>query len=142
MARLRRHTLPAAFLALQALFLLNCGGGGTTGSPSPAIFVSLSPRTVTVLTRATQQFTATVGGSSNQDVSWSVNDVAAGNTTLGTIDASGLYAAPAIPPSPNTVTVKATSAADPTRTASASVAVVNPAPLLSSISPKAATAFS
>ena len=72
-------------------------------------------------------------------MSWSVNDVAAGNTTLGTIDASGLYAAPAIPPSPNTVTVKATSAADPTRTASASVAVVNPAPVLSSISPKAAT---
>jgi hypothetical protein len=116
-------------------------GGGTSNAVDLTVLiaVTVSPSSPTVLVSQTQQFTATVGGSSNQDVSWSVNDVGGGNTTLGTIDASGLYAAPAIPPSPNTVTVKATSAADPTRTASASVAVVNPAPLLSSISPKAAT---
>lgn len=34
------------------------------------------------------------------EVKWSVNDVAGGNATLGTIDATGLYHAPAAAPSP------------------------------------------
>jgi endo-1,3-1,4-beta-glycanase ExoK len=58
---------------------------------------------------------------------------------VGTIDSNGLYTGPAVPPSPNTVTVKAASAVDPTRTASALVAVVRPQPSLNSISPSVVT---
>ncbi len=104
--------------------------------------VFLSPGNASILTAQTAQFTATVTGTNNTAVTWSVNGVAPGNATVGTINASGLYTAPTVPPSPNTVTVKAASAADPNRTATASVTIVNPAPTLGSISPTTADAGS
>ena len=48
---------------------------------------------------------------------------AGGNATVGTISASGVYRAPSSVPSPSVVTVTATSVADPTKSASASVTV-------------------
>jgi outer membrane protein assembly factor BamB len=118
---------------LTALILISCGGGGVT-LPPPAT-LAVSPRTATILTSATQQLTATLTGISNQGVAWSVNGVLGGNATVGTIDSTGLYIAPAIPPSPNTVTARATSIADPTLAGSASITINNPSPTLSSISP-------
>lgn len=47
-----------------------------------------------------------------------------GNAALGTIDISGLYTAPQLPPNPATVTVKACSRTDSTNCAMASVTVV------------------
>jgi peptidoglycan/xylan/chitin deacetylase (PgdA/CDA1 family) len=119
-------------------------GGGTSNATNltVVVVVAVSPSTQTLQVTQTQPFTATVTGSTNQAVTWSVNDVAGGSATLGTIDASGLYTAPAIPPSPNVVTVKAASVVGPTRTASASVTIVNPAPTLTSISPPAVDAGS
>jgi len=73
----------------------------------------------------TQQFTATVTGSSNTAVSWSVNGVAGGNSKVGTISTAGLYTAPQDLPSPATVTVTATAQADTTRSASASVTIIS-----------------
>jgi hypothetical protein len=49
--------------------------------------------------------------------------VAGGNSTFGTISASGLYAAPGSVPSPATFLVTATSAADIAKSASASINV-------------------
>ena len=54
-----------------------------------------------------QQFTATVNGSSNQNVTWAVT----GGSANGTVNASGLYSAPATVPNPAAVTVTATSPA-------------------------------
>jgi hypothetical protein len=71
-----------------------------------------------VLVGQTQQFTA------NQDANWFVNDIQSGNSTLGTIDISGLYTAPLLPPNPATVTVKACSRSDATNCATASVTIV------------------
>jgi hypothetical protein len=71
----------------------------------------------------TLTFTATVTGATNAGVTWQVNGVAGGNSTVGTISALGIYKAPASVPSPETVTVTAVSIQDPTRTASAQVTI-------------------
>lgn len=138
--------VPAAMLAtagtLPIMVVNPSPGGGTSSAQSltVSITVSVSPSVQTVDVNQTQQFNATLAGSANQGVTWSVNGVAGGNSTVGTISTAGLYAAPALPPSPNSVTITAASAADPTRTATATVTIVNPAPVLYSISPDAATA--
>jgi hypothetical protein len=60
------------------------------------------------------QFTATVTGTNNTAVNWSLSGAActgSGNP-CGTIGSNGLYTAPAVAPSPNKVTITATSQAD------------------------------
>ena len=109
--------------ALLALGLASCGGGGGGGGTPQPVSVSISPTTASVEMNNTAQFTATVRNTSNTAVNWLVNDVAGGNTTVGTISASGLYTAPATVPDPNSVTVKAVSQADATKSASATVTI-------------------
>src|SRR6202011_2541711 len=84
---------------------------------------SITPTTASVQTGMTQTFSATVMGSSNTTVNWSVNGVAGGNATVGMISTSGVYTAPMTTPSPAMVTVSAVSAADSTKSASAQVTV-------------------
>ncbi|HEY1576140.1 MAG TPA: hypothetical protein VGF82_03600 [Terracidiphilus sp.] len=81
-------------------------GGGSTVS------LSLSGAT-TVTLGTTSQYSATVTGSTNTGVTWSVNGVTGGNAATGTISTGGLYAAPASAPQTSTVTITATSAAAP-----------------------------
>jgi hypothetical protein len=115
---MRRASVPV-LAALQISLLAGCGGGGISAPPIRAL---LSPGNASILTGLTAHFTATVTGTGNTAVTWSVNGITPGNATVGTIDTSGLYTAPAVPPSPNnTVTVKAASVADSSRTATASV---------------------
>ncbi|MGB9490783.1 MAG: hypothetical protein WCA92_09975 [Terriglobales bacterium] len=92
----------------------------------PAITVTVAPSTATVVTGALQQFTATVASTSNTAVTWSVNGVAGGNSTVGTIDPTGLYLAPATVPSSATVTITALSQADNTTTGTAQATIVAP----------------
>jgi hypothetical protein len=80
-------------------------------------------------------FSAMVTGSSNTTVSWSVNSTPGGSSTVGTIDSSGNYIAPASLPSPNNVSVTVTSSADPTKSAFSAVTILNPTPVLAGISP-------
>ena len=81
------------------------------------------------------QFSATVTGSTNQSVAWSVNGVANGNATVGTIDMLGNYQAPPSAPMPNSVTVGAVSAADKTLSATTPVTLENPIPVAQTVSP-------
>ncbi len=90
--------------------------------PTPVITISISPTMALLAVSTTQQFTATVSGTSNTAVTWSVDGVNGGNTTVGTISTSGLYTAPA---TASTHTVTATSVADPTKSASAAVTVIS-----------------
>lgn len=83
----------------------------------------MSPNAASVFLGAVQQFSATVTGSSNPAVTWTVNNLPGGNATMGTISAAGLYIAPANLPMPAMVSVQAISAADPSRTATANVTV-------------------
>ncbi len=127
--RARPRWLPLLSLVLPACLVCGCGGGSSSGMISaPTITVSVSPSAASLKTGATQQFTATVTGTTNTAVTWSVNNVVGGNATVGTISASGLYTAPATVPNPNQVTVTAASEANPSSTGSATVNIVAPPP--------------
>ncbi len=90
------------------------------------ITVTVSPKTATVNVSMTQQFAAVVDGSSNQNVTWSVAGAGCSGNACGNITTStGLYTAPGTPPAPPTVTVTASAVADPTRTDTATVTIVN-----------------
>jgi hypothetical protein len=142
--------------ALLAILAGNCGGGGggssggTTPPPPSNVSITISPTSAKVGFGATDQFTASVTGSTNTAVTWSVKDSSGGTSGVGTISPSGLYAAPtatsvgapaaaqtvsvtaghtasgvnvSVPElnSVNSVTVTATSQADTTKSASATV---------------------
>lgn len=121
------------------LFLAGCGGNGgnTGGNGSTITSVSVSPPSANLLTQATQQFSSTVNGtgSFSSQVSWSVSGISSGNSTVGTISSNGFYTAPAVPPSPNTVSITAVSTQDSTKFDAASAAISNPVPALSAIAP-------
>jgi YVTN family beta-propeller protein len=98
--------------------------------------VTVTPKLVGINTGETLQFTATVSGTSNTNVTWFVNDIEGGNTTVGTISATGLYTAPATPPTPASVGIKAVSQFDPKQFDIATVTVFPAAdPVLNSVSP-------
>ncbi len=114
--------------------LFGCGGGALSESPAPTTppppaatisSVSVSCSLATVPVSQTSQCSATVQGTGafSSSVTWSVNSVQGGNATVGSVSASGMYTAPAAVPTPFTVTIAATSTADTTKSASASVIV-------------------
>jgi hypothetical protein len=113
-----RHPIVLALCCAVLFAFQGCGGSGSS-TPPPQIFVTVSPSTATVSVGHTQQFTATVTGTTNTGVTWSV----ASGSSNGTITAAGVYTAPASVPNPATVTVTATSQADSTKFASATVTV-------------------
>lgn len=89
-----------------------------------AVSVSTSPAVSQVYTSTTQQFIATVTGTTNTAVTWQVNGTTGGNATVGTIDTTGLYTAPSTVPSPATVTIEAISQALSSAVGSESVTIV------------------
>ncbi|HBY58286.1 MAG TPA: hypothetical protein DEH78_00585 [Solibacterales bacterium] len=91
-----------------------------TISVSPTVTVGLSPQTVSLYAAKTQQFVASVSGVTNTSVSWSVSP------QVGTITSAGLYTAPSAVSAAQQVTIKATSAADGTKSASAVVTLQPP----------------
>ena len=104
------------------------------------VAVMVAPATAMVRTGNQQAFTVMVTGALNPSVTWTVNGVAGGNSTIGTITANGTYTAPLTLPTPNTVTVTATSVEDPTRSSSATVTLENAIPVISSVAPTTFTA--
>ena len=101
--------------------------GGIGGQPERNITpaVTVGPASAAVAVNSTQQFHATVSGSANGGVSWSVNGVKGGSPAVGTISSSGLYTAPGAVPAPELVTVSATSLADASESASAEVTITS-----------------
>jgi hypothetical protein len=129
-------------ILLSLLACLQAGCGRVSGSPTPPtnpppssgnIQISITPNSVNVRAGSSQQFTASVTGTTNTAVTWSVNNVASGNSASGTITSSGNYSAPATLPNPNTITIQATSAADSSASGSSNVTILNPTPVLTAI---------
>ena len=114
-------------------------GAVTAAIQGTKLGVSLAPAPASVRAGSIQQFTATVVSSSNAGVSWSVNGIPGGTAALGTIVGNGLYTAPPTIPSPNTITVTATSLADNSQSGSSAVTILNPLPVETSVSPNAFT---
>ena len=107
---------------------LGFGAGGQSSVTTPSSpQITVEPLSATVQVGRTRQFTATVTGSNNKTVIWKVNGIIGGNSVIGTISASGLYTSPTSIPDPPTITIAATSAADPTKSATASVTIQEPA---------------
>ncbi|MFZ0774666.1 MAG: hypothetical protein WCA49_00895 [Candidatus Sulfotelmatobacter sp.] len=76
-----------------------------------AVTVSTSPTVTEVYTGTTQTFAANVTGITNTAVNWQVDGVTSGNSTVGTISATGTYSAPTAVPTPATVMIGAVSQA-------------------------------
>jgi hypothetical protein len=94
----------------------------TVAAPQP-VSVTISPTSASVKRGRTRQFTATVQNTTDTRVTWQVNGIAGGNTTVGTISSTGLFRAPSTVPNPATVTVRAVSVADSTKSATAAVTI-------------------
>lgn len=82
-------------------------------NPPAVVAVSVSPTSATLALGATQQFSATVQNATDSSVVWSVSPDGAGS-----VDQNGMFTAPA---TAGSATVTATSNADNTKSASASV---------------------
>lgn len=127
-------------LALVILIITGCGGSSSSSTTTVAITVT--PTQVTLTPNQSAQFTATVTNSTNTGVTWQVNGVEGGNTSLGVISTTGSYTAPGTITVTSGVTITAIAQADTTKTATAAV-VLNPtnvapaAPVL--VSPSSAT---
>src|SRR6185369_766388 len=89
----------------------------------------LNPLNATLTPSQSKQFTATVTGGSNTAVVWSMTPL------VGSLS-NGLYTAPAVISTPQTVTITASSVADSSRFGSAIIQLV---PVNISISPTSAT---
>ncbi len=145
--KLLRALVLGAGLAV-AWLTLGCGGGGGGGTQPPPsnVSITISPTSSAMGFGATQQFTATVSGATNTDVTWTISP-----SGTGSISSSGLYTAPSaqLPaagaprtvsvvagqtfssadfavntvPLSTSVTVTATSQADSTKSASATITI-------------------
>ena len=127
----------------------------------PGVSLSASPATATLAANHRVALAAQINGTSNTTVNWNVNGIPGGNAILGQICLAGSnpcqvvasttasavdYLAPGSIPSPNPVSATAVSAADPTKSASAQITVINHVlvsvqPATIALSPLAVQAF-
>src|SRR5258708_6859598 len=90
---------------------------GTAGiTLTPPVSVSVTPANLTLTSNQTQLFTASVPNGGDNAVTWTI-----GPGGIGTITASGLYTAPMSIAAQQRVTITATSQADTTQSASATI---------------------
>ena len=86
------------------------------------IAVTVSPRVASITFTQTQQFKASVTGTTKTAVTWSVDGIVGGNSKAGTISITGLYKPPT---AWGSHTVRATSQSDGTTSASVTAIVTN-----------------
>jgi hypothetical protein len=117
-----------------AAILSGCGST-SSGVTTATVAVTLSPTSATLNPNDTAMFTATVTPSdANSAITWTLSGSGCTGNACGTLSSTTsnpvTYTAPAVAPSPNIVTVTATSVADPTKSAAAAV-TINSQPIIS-----------
>ncbi len=148
------YTAPATAPPTNSFFVVATSTQDTTAfgtavvNITSGVTVSVNPDTAALATGEHYQFNASVQGTSNTGVSWAVSaasgaPIVGGNSTVGYICPSsgitvtctpGEYFAPAI--SPGAVTITAISAADSSKTGTASVTVTSATtPVVTAIQP-------
>jgi hypothetical protein len=107
-------------IAVLASCMLGCSGGngGSTPPPPPNVTVTVSGSSTPLNTSGTRPFTASIAGTSNMAVTWSVVENGGGSITQ-----EGVYTAPTLP---GTYTVKAVSQANSIDSGKAAVPVIIP----------------
>lgn len=137
------YTAPSAAPSPNSITVTATSFADTTKSGSATVTigtigVSISPSTnVQVSAGASQTFAATVTGTSNQSVTWSVSGSGCTGSACGSITSTGVYTAPSTLPSPAFVSVTATSQANTSATATVNV-TLTPAVAGFSIAPQGA----
>jgi len=113
-------------LTAASTFTLTCSGTGGSAAASAVVSITsansfaVAPKYAALTLSQSQQFTATVPGGGA--VTWAVDGITGGNSTVGAINSSGLY----VPPGTAGMhTVLATSVANPTESGSAAVAITD-----------------
>jgi len=136
------YTAPATVSTQQTVTVTatSQADGSKTGTATltllPPVSVAVVPATATLYGGQTQQLTATVANDpSNAGVVWTLSPAAG----AGTINAAGLYTAPASIGSTQTVTVTATSVTDATKSAAATVTLRPPVTV--SVAPTSANLY-
>jgi hypothetical protein len=121
------YTAPASISTSQTVTVTGTSVADPTKSASatvtlapPATTVSVTPTAATMLPSQGQTFTATVTGATSTGVTWSIAP------ETGTISSAGLYTSPSTIASTSSVTVKATSTADQTKSGTALVTLIPP----------------
>jgi len=109
--------LTTAFLVLCCFSCASCNVGSIEnilglGGGKKSVTVVVNPKTQSVVVATTQQFSATVTGSSNTAVAWSVGGTNCSSQDCGSISAAGLYTAPQTIPNPALLAVTATASAN------------------------------
>jgi len=129
---LLKTVLLGTFL-FSATYLISGCNSYSLGNLSTAAAISASSNSVRV--NQTLQLTGQ-SLSGGMAMSFSVNGVPGGNAEFGTISSTGLYTAPAIVPTPDSVTITSTNLQYPTAPpGSVALQVWNPIPVLSSVTP-------
>ena len=129
--RASRYALAAATLCSAIFLMTGCSGYKVT---DPGYFAAISAANTI---RVNQQLQVVNNEKfTGVPLTFSINGIAGGNAELGTIDANGLYTAPAVVPVPNTLTITSSvpsNASYPPGTLQ--LAVLNPIPILNSVTP-------
>src|SRR5262249_34216798 len=118
------YTAPAPITSAQFVLVKATSAADPTKSATarvllkPTVSVTLTPTIVSLSASQTQQFTASVSGAPNPGIDWTLTP------SVGSISNKGLYTAPAPITSAQSVTVTATSAADPTKSAVSTVSLI------------------
>jgi hypothetical protein len=89
---------------------------------TPTTTVSVRPRVASVTFAQTQQFQAWISGIVSSNVTWTVDSITGGNTSVGTISSSGVYSPPT---NPSLHIVTAINNSDRTQSAISQVVVTN-----------------
>ena len=106
------YTAPANIISEFPVTVTVVSSADSTMTASTAILltppppISVSPTSATLAAGATQQFTASTTPP-NAAVTWEVNGIVGGNSTVGTVTQAGLYTAPQVPPSSAAIPIKA-----------------------------------
>jgi hypothetical protein len=121
--------------------IVSVTGVSTPRSVSVSPFYAFVPHSTSTL--STRQFFISITGSSNTAVIWSVQSAVAGQgcggAACGSVDANGVFTAPTAAPSPNAISIIATSEADNTKSASATIAITS-GPTIEVVLPSSAMA--
>jgi uncharacterized protein (DUF1800 family) len=131
-ARYRSLTVALVWgvISVGAATIMGCAHGFDKGYPSYIATPSGAVRVNQTLQLSTQ---SKVTGS---PMNFWVNGVQGGDATVGTVDANGLYTAPAIVPTSNSVTITSLATNFPGDTpGSVTVNVLNPIPIINSVTP-------
>src|ERR1700733_2393320 len=125
-----------AFLSLLAavIWASGCsshtaGNSGENNPLQPSVTVSGASQ---VRLGSTTTFSATVANLTATAVTWQVNTIAGGASSVGPLPRAGLYTPPAVLPATNPVTITAVSVASPSTSGSVQLNVLNPVPVVTS----------